>query len=192
MLLVFFAQVLLCEETVSLLGIRQFYKLVGDAPTTSSSSRAAEASNCADVAGTDARHIAAQAADTLSAATVGEQTHAGHTGTSCGSPRQTTESAALQQQHQQPNGPAADADAELPKLSLAEQEQLLMLKVDALQQLLSSVSFHQVRKILPCMATCGSFVATKCSDSVAQGMLRLTKDDTKQCRCPCPLHSTHS
>jgi hypothetical protein len=126
------------------LGIRQFYKLVGDAPiatnrTTSSSSSSSRATNPSspDVDGADNSPTAAPAA---------EQTHTGHNGTASGSPSHTTDApAAQQQQQQQPNSTAPDTDAEGPKLSLAEQEQLLMLKVDALLQLLSSVSFHQVR-----------------------------------------------
>lgn len=119
-------QVLLCEETVSLLGIRQFYKLVGDTPTTDSSSGSS--------VGSVANAASSSTADAAAAAAALSNS--------------TDRPAAAVQQPQQQNGVKAGHGGEQPEpqLSIAEQQQLLVLKVEALLQLLSSVSFHQVRR----------------------------------------------
>jgi hypothetical protein len=109
-------QVLLCEETVSLLGIRQFYKLVRDTATDSSSSGT---SNGASSSTADA--AAAAATDVPAPAAQQPQLH----------------------QNEVKAGPAGEKEQQ-PQLSIAEQQQLLVLKVEVLLQLLSSVSFHQV------------------------------------------------
>lgn len=110
----YLSQVLLCEETVSLLGIDQYYKLIGSA----SSSDVAAATTVATAA-EDAVSEVGAAGD--AAATTGQQ-----------------------QQPQQ----------------LRAQE-LLGLKVGALLQLLSAVSFHQVccRLDLDIAGVCGQLHA---------------------------------
>lgn len=118
-------QVLLCEETVSLLGIRQFFKLVGDTPTDSVGSRTSVGSVINGASSSTADAAAAAAA-------------------LCSS---TDVPAAAVQQPQHQDGVKAGPVREQPEpqLSIAEQQQLLVLKVEALLQLLSAVSFHQVR-----------------------------------------------
>jgi len=138
-------QVLLCEETVSLLGIRQFYKLVGSTPSsnhaaTSSSTAASKPSTSREqgndsVHGTDAGPAkepeAASSSAPAAAAAIGGS----------GLPAAASP---VQAEGQGDAGQQADEQPE-QQLSVAEQQQLLSLKVDALLQLLSSVSFHQVR-----------------------------------------------
>ncbi|WIA31432.1 hypothetical protein OEZ86_002330 [Tetradesmus obliquus] len=121
-------KVLLCEETVSLLGIRQYYKLV-DLSSSSSSAVVPEAA-AASAALVDAAVAAAAAADAagssvndaVAAADGSGSQHSGDVVDAAAEPQQ-------QQQQQQ--------------LSIKEQQQLLLLKVDALLQLLSTISFHQ-------------------------------------------------
>jgi hypothetical protein len=128
-------QVLLCEETVSLLGIRQFYALVGDSAADSHTAVDSDSSSSSSSSVT----TDPQQAD-VSVAAAGS-TSPGHSG----SPQQ--QPAEQQRQQAEEVDPGGKAEQEL---SAAEQQQLLMLKVDALLQLLSSVSFHQVHPPTPC------------------------------------------
>lgn len=110
---------------MSLLGIRQFYKLVGDTPTDSSSG--SSVGSVTNGASSSTANAAAAAA-------------------AKGSSTDVPAAAVQQPQHQ--NGAKAGPAGEQPEpqLSIAEQQQLLVLRVEALLQLLSSVSFHQVRR----------------------------------------------
>lgn len=123
-------QVLLCEETVSLLGIRQFYKLVRD--PSASDSRAGSISSPSAANGTSSSHQGAAAdAEAPTLTELADGTHS-----TVAMPKQ-------QQQQQQSGVQQVSADQPEPQLSIAEQQQLLVLKVEALLQLLSSASFHQ-------------------------------------------------
>jgi hypothetical protein len=133
---------MLCEESVSLLGIRQFYKLVGpdsgssDAAVNGAQSEPAAAAAQLSVNGLAVNGTSSSAPDGSNAA--GEEAAAGR----------------------------SEAAAE-PQLSVAEQQQLLQLKVEVLLQLLSSVSFHQVGVSGGCLliVCCASSIARWCAHS---------------------------
>jgi hypothetical protein len=183
------SQVLLCEETVSLLGIRQFYRLVGDVkPTLSTAAAALAASSNSSANGTSSTAAAAArgpaaAQDSTAPIAAGSlplpsplQASQPAAGDAPASAEATSSSsaanvlvpadiAATQQQRQQQqkqqqkqqkqqNAQGAEAgESQEPQLSIAEQQQLLLLKVEALLQLLFSVSFHQVcrQRACPCV-----------------------------------------
>ena len=166
---------------MSLLGIRQFYQLVGDmAPDTSATSSSTTTTTngtCNGTAGTAAASAAAgqegaalqppppppaqPAAGEAVAKTeaVSSSSTTSNAVNGLASPAEATTAQPppppLPQQ-QQAQGAAGTEPAEQPEpqLSIAEQQQLLMLKVDALLQLLSSVSFHQVGVACMFWGTC--------------------------------------
>ena len=181
------SQVLLCEETVSLLGIRQFYRLVGDVKPTLSTAAAALATSSSSSANGTSSTAAAAARGPAAAQDSTAPTAAGSlplpsplqasqpaAGDAPASAEATSSSSAAnvlvpadiaatqqqrqqqqqQQQQKQQNAQGAEAgESQEPQLSIAEQQQLLLLKVEALLQLLFSVSFHQVcrQRACPCV-----------------------------------------
>jgi hypothetical protein len=153
-------QVLLCEETVSLLGIRQYYKLV-DISSSSSSSGGSSSSNGGEAPPTaELEPLASTAGAAAAAAAAAESAPAAADGSTAASSSEDADTAAgaasieLQQQQQQ----------QQQQLSIKEQQQLLLLKVDALLQLLSTVSFHQVRLLQDRFLLVPSCVCTYCVD----------------------------
>lgn len=176
-------QVLLCEETVSLLGIRQFYKLVGDAGAAAADTPCADAAvkaqgspssspSCSTGQETEQPEPVPCAGTAVAAPTAavlindaaaktevnGHANHAAPSTTSSASPQlppwpqpaasEVTDGAHAQQREREGkktgSSSGSSGSSSEPQLTFAEQQQLLSLKVDALLQLLSSVSFHQV------------------------------------------------
>jgi len=120
-----FCKVLLCEETVSLLGIQQYYKLVAteddqSTPAVETSPPVKAAAATCQGSGSTSDDATPAPADAVSAA---------------------QDTAALGNQQ----GAAASPAAPREKHGAAQSaQQLMLLKVEALLQLLSMVSFHQV------------------------------------------------
>lgn len=156
-------QVLLCEETVSLLGIRQFYKLVGSTPSStheasssSSSSAASKHSTSPEQGNNSVLHTDAGPATEPDAASSSAPAAAPADG---GGSELPVAASPVQGEGQSDAGQQAAEQPE-QQLSIAEQQLLLSLKVDALLQLLSSVSFHQVwAPVLADFMTSVSFIA---------------------------------
>lgn len=152
-------QVLLCDETVSLVGIRQFYKLVNSPTTSPTDSSSTSNKDDANTHGADeaSPHTAAKEAPTSAESAsaegcgMGAAAEAAESGAAadCAAQPDTGKVIDAQPDEAGPPATAAASPSQPPPLSIAEQQQLLMVKVDALLQLLSSVSFHQVMKRAP-------------------------------------------
>jgi hypothetical protein len=146
-------QVLLCEETVSLLGIRQYYQLVD-----TSSSNGVDAPPAAELelltTAADGDEAVAAVDDNTPAAADSSKDASSSTGVDTAAAAASSDGEPQQKQHQ---------------LSIKEQQQLLLLKVDALLQLLSTVSFHQVGLLAirnSCVFCCQLAPANLTSDCV--------------------------
>jgi hypothetical protein len=148
--------VLLCEETVSLLGIRQFYALVGD---SSADSNIIEESNSTSSVTMDPLQADASVAAAGSTSKDPSDSSQQQPAEQQQLLLQQQQQPAEQQQQQQAAEEVAQGQKAEQQLSIAQQQQLLVLKVEALLQLLSSVSFHQVRPPPPWQV---SFVGTRC------------------------------
>lgn len=145
---------LLCEETVSLLGIRQYYKLIGSSSSSSGGGSGGETSAAAAIGFSSEVSPITDAGET-----VGEPAHA-----------KVVPPADKQQQQQQ----------------LGAQE-VLALKVDALLQLLATVSFHQVCQFARQDKACFWVQAGLGKPCLAAKGMSVVTCDVTDCRSACGL-----